>query len=273
MSKYATDTTTLEDVRERAAPKPTPPMPKVPTKKIRKKDSLPSFEEEADSSSSKEDPAEWTDQIERTVREIVGKARRYKKVHQDLSLVYSNRYFYMMLSLIVLSPLSTTFTVLGLLDFASPLAFNTAAAIASFASGIVASFLKFGRYDETSADHKRAASRYITLSNTAKMQLALSPKDRVGAGKFLHWIVTAYDSLYETSPLITSSASVRLDTSDCKEDVKEELVVPRRADAAQEKMEQGEPISVLSGVKEQEAFMDLYMRYQMSRLEVEPKIN
>ncbi len=75
--------------------------------------------------------------------------------------------------------------------------------ILSFISGIIATILKFGRFEEESNSNKLAASKYTSLENNVRRQLALSRKNRIPAKDYIEWINKSFDELFIASPLLS----------------------------------------------------------------------
>ena len=211
----------------------------------------------------------WSNDVENTVRTIIRNSKKLHHVHQKMALRYTNRHFYMMLSLIILGPVSSTLSIVSILEVQYPVIYNTVSALSSFASGILASVLKFSKYDEVSLSHKVAASRYIALCNNALTQLSLKKVDRASATKFLDWLTATYDELYETSPLVSfdlleskgklgslriEKETVTVSSSDRDRDTSEETTSLKKDFTS-------------SSLSDLDSNLDAIMKYQVERLE------
>lgn len=80
--------------------------------------------------------------------------------------------------------------------------YDTAVVTLSVLSGIVASVIKFGKFNEMHHLHKQASSSYHILETNAQLQIAREPSTRDDADVYIKWLQSKYEEVFTTSPLI-----------------------------------------------------------------------
>jgi hypothetical protein len=149
----------------------------------------------------------WNDSIEKNVLGVGEKAKGYKIMHVQESRTLSRQYNWLMYSGIALGPLAGLLSGLGAIMSPpeDPVYFPIFSACAAFMAGIVVAVTKFGKFEEKTASHKLAASKYTSLESNIRRQLSLGRDNRVNAVKYLDYIGNSFDDLFTTSPLIEKS--------------------------------------------------------------------
>ena len=146
----------------------------------------------------------WNSKLEKVLNVIGKQCENYKNTHQNISLDYEKKYSGLMLSSIILAPLSGIVSAIGVSSDRDTLFYyTTTSTIISFATGIIVSVIKFSKFDKISNAHMMAASRYISLGNNIKRQLLLDYRDRVPAKDYLEWVIKNFDDLYTSSPIVS----------------------------------------------------------------------
>jgi hypothetical protein len=150
----------------------------------------------------------WNSKLEKVLNVIGKQCENYKNTHQNISLYYEKKYSGLMLSSIILAPLSAIISAIGVAsehnnNNNTMFYYTTTSTIISFATGIIVSVIKFSKFDKVSNAHMMAASRYISLGNNIKRQLLLDYRDRVPAKEYLEWVIKNFDDLYTSSPVVS----------------------------------------------------------------------
>ena len=147
----------------------------------------------------------WNEQMEKVLRIIERQCNKYKINHSEIASYSEKMYTGLMISSIVLTPLSGIVTSLGSMiceDVQDMLYYNMTSTLLSFVAGILISVTKFSKFDKTGQAHSIALSRYTSLEQNIKRQLILDPKDRINAKEYLNWVIKNFDDLYTSSPIL-----------------------------------------------------------------------
>jgi hypothetical protein len=163
----------------------------------------------------------WNDNLESMVKNIGEMSKIYKMMHVHTAQRCNNMYNRYMYLSICIGPMT------GLLSSVSPMFdedtikyVNITITFLSFFSGILATIIKFGKFDEECSANKLAASRYTTLESNVNRQLSLYRKDRISAKEYVEWLTKSYDELFLASPLVPQEISkIYIDKAD-KEGIK-----------------------------------------------------
>lgn len=75
-----------------------------------------------------------------------------------------------------------------------------------FIAGIIIAITKFGSFEERISEHKRSASKYISIKNNINRQLALTASERIAPKEYLEWLGNSVDELFSVSPLLPKVA-------------------------------------------------------------------
>lgn len=149
----------------------------------------------------------WNSKLEKVLKVIEKQCENYKNTHQNISLECEKKYSRLMLSSIILAPLSGIVSTVGAAaadrNIITMFYYTTVSTILSFATGIIISVIKFSKFDKSNNAHTLAASRYISLANNIKRQLLLDYRDRVPAKEYLEWVIKNFDDLYTSSPIVS----------------------------------------------------------------------
>jgi hypothetical protein len=146
----------------------------------------------------------WNEKIENNVKEIGEKSKGYKIMHIKQSRKIARTYKYLTYTGILLGPLAGLLSGIGAILSPSddPVGFPIAATCVGFISGIVVVIIKTGKYEESNANHKLAASKYTSLESNVRRQLDLCRTNRANASKYLEWVGSSFDELFMGSPLV-----------------------------------------------------------------------
>ena len=147
----------------------------------------------------------WNDNIEKVLKSIEKKCYINSKKHDKIANNSDKMYSYLMITSIMISPLSGIIDTIGTMvvkDVNSIIYFSIPSTILSFIAGILITVTKFNNYSEKSQSHLVASSRYISLENNIKRQLLLDQNDRLPANEYIEWVMKNYDNLYMASPLV-----------------------------------------------------------------------
>ena len=144
--------------------------------------------------------SKWNDVIEQTIKEIGDTCQGYKWMHISLAQDMTNRYTVLIFLAIVIPPIGS------LLGTISTVVENDALIvlqiICGFLGGILATIVKYGKFQNRSLEHKSASAKYASLESNIRRQLTLYRTDRVNAGKYFTWISSSFDDLFTGSPIL-----------------------------------------------------------------------
>jgi hypothetical protein len=163
----------------------------------------------------------WDDSIENAAKEIRNRSNIYKSMHiysaQKANKLYNN---FMYLS-IVLGPTAGVLSgIITNFNGDTQKVLSVLITILSFISGIVATILKFGKFDEESNANKLAASKYTSLENNVRRQLALSRTNRIPAKDYIDWINRSFDELFIASPLLSEEIFLKYEKKAIKNGIR-----------------------------------------------------
>lgn len=162
------------------------------------------------SSDSKQFPittSKWNPHIEKTIKDIGESCKGYKWMHIKLAKLSMQKYNYLMYLTICTGPLAGLFATIASSKGSCDNEYRTLQVLViacSFFSGVLASVVKYSKYNQKSIDHKTAAAKYTSLEGNVRRQLSLCREDRVNAGKYLQWVSDSFDDLFSGSPLISN---------------------------------------------------------------------
>lgn len=149
------------------------------------------------------DSSTWNDNLETIVKNIGDMSNVYKLMHvhtaQRCNNVY-NRYMYFSIFIGPMTGLLSS--IIPMFDDQTIKYLNVTITFFSFLSGILATIIKFGKFDEECSANKLAASRYTSLESNVNRHLSLYRKDRISAKEYIEWLTKSYDELFLASPLI-----------------------------------------------------------------------
>jgi hypothetical protein len=147
----------------------------------------------------------WDDNIEKAAKEIGELSKIYKLMHiHSAQKSYTLYNIFMYLSIVIGPTAGVISGILTNFDGDTQKYLSILITILSFISGIIATILKFGRFEEESNSNKLAASKYTSLENNVRRQLALSRKNRIPATDYIEWINKSFDELFIASPLLSA---------------------------------------------------------------------
>ena len=130
----------------------------------------------------------WNNNIEKVLKNIENKCAIHSAKHDKISTDSEKIYSGLMISSIVISPLSGIVNSVGSMvteNIEVLFYFTMSATVLSFLTGILISITKFNKYDQMSHSHLVASSRYTSLENNIKRQLLLDREDRQNANDYL----------------------------------------------------------------------------------------
>lgn len=159
-----------------------------------------------DNSSTSENNSEnhlWNDRTENVIKELAEFAIAYKFMH--ITTAQNLRRTSNILSYIgiILGPLAGTLASINI-ELQDPLVFPIIIAIVAFISGIIASVIKYTKFEESITAHKSSAAKYSSLISNARRQLSLYRSKREHADKYLKWFSSCYDDIFSSSPILSS---------------------------------------------------------------------
>ena len=148
----------------------------------------------------------WNNKLEKVLKVIAKQCENYKNTHQNIALDCEKKYSNLMLTSIIIAPLSGIVSTIGAAVDKDTTMFyyTTVSTVISFATSILVSVIKFSKFDKSNNAHTLAASRYISLGNNIKRQLLLDYRDREPAKEYLEWVIKNFDDLYTSSPMVSN---------------------------------------------------------------------
>jgi hypothetical protein len=150
---------------------------------------------------------EWNSKLEEAAQGIGQSAQGYKHMHIWQAQHATRRHKYLMGSGIVVGPLASVLTSVGLaLNMENEPVISVLVILLGFLSGILVATVKFSKYDEASNSNKSAAARYTSIEANVRRQLGLYRKDRMPAIAYMDWLETKYEEILKSAPLISASA-------------------------------------------------------------------
>jgi hypothetical protein len=153
---------------------------------------------------AKEMLTEWSDNIEKIVKDIGDTCKGYKWMNIFCAKKNMNKYNIMMYLLIVLGPISGTISTMTTSENYN---YNLQVLITifSFTSGILSASIKYSKFEERSAAHKNIAAKFSSLEGNISRQLSLNRNDRINAGEYMNWVSQSFDELFNSMPLLPES--------------------------------------------------------------------
>ena len=148
--------------------------------------------------------SQWNERIERIIKETGESCKGYKWMHVTSAKIAMRNYNMLMYATICIGPLGGLIGTIASSskDDESFKIFSIISVVCGFISGVLASIVKYSKYNQYSIDHKTAAAKYTSLEGNIRRQLALYKNDRVNAGKYFQWVTVSFDELFSGSPLI-----------------------------------------------------------------------
>lgn len=145
----------------------------------------------------------WNTAIENEFKRYVEKASGCKLMHLTSARRSKRRYERLMYMGIILGPLAGFAAAVGvILHPEEDPVFSLIAAGFGFISGIIVAITKYAKLEERTTAHRTSANQYIGLESNLRQQLALERSMRMPAHKYMQWIGSTYNKLFETSPFI-----------------------------------------------------------------------
>lgn len=144
---------------------------------------------------------EWNDTLEKSAKNIGEMSGGYRTMHIKVAQKATRLFNSLMIAGIVLGPISGVLSGIAItvedVDFLPIIS-----SIFGFASGIIITIIKFGKYDEVSSAHKIAAAKYSSLESNVRRQLVMQRECRPSAKQYLEWLNDSFDQLFSSAPLI-----------------------------------------------------------------------
>jgi hypothetical protein len=148
----------------------------------------------------------WNHHIEEVVKDIGESSKAYKIMHMTEAQNATKIYNLLMITGIVMGPLSGIVSAIGAsLNISDYPSITISQIILGFLSGIFIAILKFGRYEEVSNSNKSAAVKYASIESNIRRQLSLYRSDRVPANYYIGWIEIKYDETIASAPLLNNN--------------------------------------------------------------------
>lgn len=145
----------------------------------------------------------WNSRLEKVVKNIGNDSMAYKIMHLAESQQAMNTYEYLMITGIILGPISGIVSAIGAaLNMSDYSVLVISEIILGFLSGIIVAILKYGKYDEVSSANKSAAAKYASVESNVRRQLSLYRSDRTDSISYMEWLETKYEEILASAPLI-----------------------------------------------------------------------
>ena len=168
--------------------------------------------------------SDWSDNLEKVVKNIGESCRGYKWMNMYASRVTSWRHSVLMWLTIIFGPISGVLTAISFETYSDIV--DIFIILFSFLTGIMSGIVKYSKYEQRSASHRAISAKYASLESSITNQLSLNKKDRVNAGKYLEWVSMSFEELFSSSPIVSEdiyNAWVNIAK-------KEGLTIPRELD-------------------------------------------
>jgi hypothetical protein len=204
--------------------------------------------------------AEWTDSIEKVVKDIGKSCEEYKYINMNAARKATIKYDILMYAVIIIGPIT------GILS-----SFHTSSEIItifSFISGVLSAVIKFSKFENRATTHKSISSKFASLQGNIQRQLSLDREQRQHASKYLDWISRSFDELFSSSPIIVDTVYqkwLRGVTDGSSADVSQPSAQPPTEPSAQPAEQH--PVALRSVVVEPNTFNDGNMKYELARLQ------
>ena len=182
----------------------------------------------------------WNDNIENVLITIMNTISVYKNVHAVTS-INNIRYFNILtICGIVLGPISG---ILGAVDaIVNPdteIIYPLMISIFGFISGVIATIIKFGKFDENASQHKKAFSDYNSLEKNIELCLSMTKHDRyVNPSEYINEVQQKFEDIFMKAPIINKKDIIYMTKAMC--DVKNVSLHNIKVNVQGEKGEKGE---------------------------------
>lgn len=159
----------------------------------------------------------WNENIENVLINIMNTISVYKNVHAVTS-INNIRYFNILtICGIVLGPISG---ILGAVDaIVNPdteIIYPLMISIFGFISGVIATIIKFGKFDENASQHKKAFSDYNSLEKNIELCLSMTKNDRyVKPSEYINNVQKRFEDIFMTAPIINKKDIVEMTKNMC----------------------------------------------------------
>jgi hypothetical protein len=155
-------------------------------------------------SKDKELITQWSDNIEKIVKDIGDTCKGYKWMNIFCAKKNMNKYNIMMYLLILLGPISGTISTITTSENYN-YSLQVLITIFSFTTGILSGIIKYSKFEERAASHKNIAAKFSSLEGNISRQLTLNKDDRINAGEYMNWVSQSFDELFNSMPLLSES--------------------------------------------------------------------
>ena len=182
----------------------------------------------------------WNDNIENVLINIMNTISVYKNVHA-LTSMNNIRYFNILtICGIVIGPISG---ILGAVDaIVNPdteIIYPLMISIFGFISGVIATIIKFGKFDENASQHKKAFSDYNSLEKNIELCLSMTKHDRyVNPSEYINDVQQKFEDIFMKAPIINKKDIIYMTKAMC--DVKNVSLHNIKVNVQGEKGEKGE---------------------------------
>ena len=159
----------------------------------------------------------WNDNIENVLINIMNTISVYKNVHAVTS-INNIRYFNILtICGIVIGPISG---ILGAVDaIVNPdteIIYPLMISIFGFISGVIATIIKFGKFDENASQHKKAFSDYNSLENNIELCLSMTKHDRyVNPSEYINDVQQKFEDIFMKAPIINKKDIIYMTKAMC----------------------------------------------------------
>lgn len=155
----------------------------------------------------------WNKKFVKSVIRISKLCNRQRELHSDSFNYYHRLYKVFMYGSLILAPLSTGTSGIGLLDTNQSSIFNIISTISSALSFVSLSILKNGSYEQVAQAHQMAIAKYTVLINNIITQLSLPIDERGEPKKYIKWITETYNAILESAPFVRNGLEGEFDSA------------------------------------------------------------
>lgn len=143
--------------------------------------------------------AEWNDKTESIVNAMGETCKLRRKLHLQNSDDSRKMHTILSTASMIVGPIAAVISGQNIGECNN----NTVVVSLSVVSGILASVIKFGKFDEMHHLHKQASSSYHMIETNINLQLAREPEDRERPDIYINWLQSKYEEIFTAAPHIS----------------------------------------------------------------------
>lgn len=148
----------------------------------------------------------WNSETESVVTQIMDMSKRNRSLHIEEATKANKIFNILTITGMITGPIAGVLASTKEIVCNTNHVTNTLVITLSLVSGIIMSIVKYGRYDEMHNKNKEASISYHIIQNNANLQLLLKQEERIDAHKYIEWLQTKYDDIFEKAPLLPTIA-------------------------------------------------------------------